>query len=202
MVAEVCSRAVLFLIWAAAPAPAFLASREYGGVGVLFQASVLIFLVVLAGASGFVAVACFSARGRKRWAAVPGLTAAGLAVTGPFLIPWTLHDLAGRPVTARVMEAEALFDSATGKDTGGTRYRLADAATERDLGWTKHGPRTRTPAGAVITFSVISGGWAAPMAAERLDDTDVEPGVTAFAALGIVHVLACAVAVALWPREP
>jgi hypothetical protein len=100
------------------------------------------------------------------------------------------------------MEAWVLLDSETGKDTGRTGYRLADAATERDLGWTEHGPRARAPAGAVIAFSVIPDGWATPMAAERLDDTDVEPGVTAFAALGIVHVLACAVAVALWPREP
>ncbi|KUL22154.1 hypothetical protein [Streptomyces regalis] len=86
-------------------------------------------------------------------------------------------------------------------DTGRTRYRLADAETERDLGWMRFGPRTRAPVGAVITVSVVPDGWAPPIATERLNDTDVEPGIAAFTALATIHVLACAATAAAWPRD-
>src|ERR1051325_5441033 len=46
----------------------------------------------------------------------------------------------------------------------------------------RFGPRTRARSGAVISVSMVPDGWAPPIATERLDDTDVEPGITAFAA--------------------
>lgn len=136
---------------------------------------------------------------RELLTAVPGFTAAVLLITAPWLAPWALHDLAGQPAPARVIEAEPVTDSED-QDPGRTRYRLADAATERDLGWMRYGPRTRAPAGAVITVSVVPNGWAPPIATERLA-TDAEPRVTALAALATVHVLACAATAAAWPRK-
>lgn len=196
-----CLPAVGFLVVLVAPASVVLTARDYGALRMLVLAPLHILFICLA--IGLVGVAlAYGTSGGRRPVAVPALTAAGLFLAGPFLVPWALHDLAGRPVAARVMEAEILLDSETDKDSGRTRYRLADAATERDLGWTEHGPRTRTPAGAVVAFSVVPNGWAEPIARERLDDTDLAHGVTAFAALAAVHVLGCvaAAAAAAWPR--
>ncbi|WP_328687917.1 hypothetical protein OHA74_54085 [Streptomyces phaeochromogenes] len=137
---------------------------------------------------------------REFLTAVPGLTASALLVSAPWLAPWALHDLAGQPALARVIEAEPAVDSKD-DDTGRTHYRLADAATERGLGWMRFGPRTRVPVGAVIAVSVIPGDWAPPIATERLNDADADPLVTAFAALATVHLLTCATAAAAWPRE-
>ncbi|WP_405541520.1 hypothetical protein OG478_03920 [Streptomyces phaeochromogenes] len=137
---------------------------------------------------------------REFLTAVPGLTASALLMSAPWLAPWALHDLAGQPALARVIEAEPAIDSKE-EDTGRTHYRLADAATERDLGWMRFGPPTRAPAGAVIPVSVIPNGWSPPIATERLNDPDADPLVTTFAALVTAHVFACATAAAAWPRE-
>ncbi|MET9088062.1 hypothetical protein ABZX77_40320 [Streptomyces sp. NPDC004237] len=137
---------------------------------------------------------------REFLTAVPGLTAAALLITAPWLASWTLHDLSGQPTRARVVEAEPVIDEEH-EDTGFTRYHLAEAETERDLGWMRFGPRERARSGAVISVSVVPDGWAPPIATERLDDTDVEPGITAFAALATLHLLGCAVTAAAWPRE-
>ncbi|MFF1680326.1 hypothetical protein [Streptomyces sp. NPDC058256] len=137
---------------------------------------------------------------RERLTALPGLTAAALLITAPWLAAWPLHDLSGQPTLARVIEAKPSIDSEE-EDTGLTRYHLAEAETERDLGWMRFGPRTRALPGAVISVSVVPSGWAPPIATERLNDTDVKPGITAFAALATIHALACAATAAAWPRD-
>ncbi|MEU5344238.1 MULTISPECIES: hypothetical protein [unclassified Streptomyces] len=135
---------------------------------------------------------------REFLTAVPGLTASALLVSAPWLAPWALHDLAGQPALARVIKAEPAVDRKN-DDTGRTHYRIADAATERDLGRLRFGPRTRVPAGAVVSVSVIPDGWSPPVATERLKDADTL--VTAFAVLVTVHVLTCAATAAAWPRR-
>ncbi|MFJ1812318.1 MULTISPECIES: hypothetical protein [unclassified Streptomyces] len=132
---------------------------------------------------------------------VPGLTAAALLITAPWLAPWALHDLAGQPAQARVIEAEPVINMED-EDTGLTRYHLAEAETERGLGWILFGPRIRAHSGAVITVSVVPDDWAPPIATERLNDTAVEHGITAFAALATIHLPGCAVTAATWPRDP
>jgi hypothetical protein len=92
---------------------------------------------------------------------VPGLTASALLISAPWLAPWALHDLFGQPALARVIEAEPAVDSKN-DGTGRTHYRVADAATERDLGRLRFGPRTGVPAGAVISVSVIPDGRPSP----------------------------------------
>lgn len=189
-------RFVAMMLWSLVVVPIALpfASRNQGGRWVLA-------FLVLAVASVVIAVAIGGSWYESdHFTALPGLTAAALLVTAPWLTPWALHDLAGRPVSAHVVEAEPVLD-AEDEDTWRTRYRLADAATGRDLGSMHYGPRTRARVGAVITVSVVPDGWAQPIATERLDDTDVEPGITAFAALAAVHALACAATAVAWPRE-
>ncbi|MGW0877025.1 hypothetical protein ACWD3Z_42170 [Streptomyces sp. NPDC002740] len=184
------------MLWSLVVVPVTVpfASRNEGGGWVLAFLALAVASVVLAVAIGG------SWYGSDHFTAVPGLTAAVLLITAPWLAPWALHDLAGRPVSARVVEAEPVLDMED-EDTWLTGYRLADATTGRDLGSMRHGPRTRTRVGAVITVSVVPDHWAPPIATERLNDTDVEPGITAFAALATVHVLACAATAAAWPSE-
>ncbi|WP_157968610.1 hypothetical protein [Streptomyces geranii] len=189
-------RFVAVLLWSlvVVPIAVSFASRNQGDRWVLASLVLAVISVVLA-----VTLAGSWDWGGRR-TALPGLTAAALLLTAPWLAPWALHDLAGRPASARVVEAEPTLDMED-EDTWLTRYRLADAATGRDLGSMRYGPRSRTPVGAVITVSVVPDGWAEPIATERLDDTDVEPGITAFAALGIIHLLAYAVTALTWPRD-
>ncbi|MFE1291446.1 hypothetical protein [Streptomyces sp. NPDC058751] len=189
-------RFAVVMLWSLAVVPITVpfASRNQSGRWALA-------FLVLAGASLVLAVAIggsWDDSGLRT--AIPGLTAAALLLTAPWLAPWTLHDLAGHPVPARIAEAEPVLDLEE-EDTWRTRYRLTDPATGRDLGSLAYGPRARTPVGTVVTVSLVPDGWAPPIAAERLDDTDVPPGITAFAALAAVHVLACAATAAAWPRE-
>ncbi|MCX4905056.1 hypothetical protein [Streptomyces sp. NBC_00878] len=182
------------------PILVFLASRSYGTPWV----AVFVCLACLSGAMSLAIgdswVYAYSAgRAPRDPSTAPWLTAAALLFTAPGLAPWAFHELAGQPTQVRVIEVEPAVDS-QGEDTGLTHYRIADAATERDLGRMWFGPRTRVPVGAVISVSVIPDGWSPPVATERLKDADAF--VTTFAVLVTVHVLACAVTAAAWPRKP
>ncbi|MEU0647991.1 hypothetical protein [Streptomyces umbrinus] len=177
-----------------------LGSRSHGTSWVV----VVVLLAIVSGAMGlaighsWVRTYMADPAPRELLTAAPGLTAAALLLTAPGLAPWALHDLAGEPTRVRVIEVEPVSDS-QGEDSGLTHYRIADAATERDLGRLRFGPRTRVPAGAVISVSVIPDGWSPPVATERLEDADAL--VTAFAVVATVHVLTCAVTTAAWPRK-
>ncbi|MFD3380029.1 MULTISPECIES: hypothetical protein [unclassified Streptomyces] len=176
-----------------------LASRSYGTSWV----AVFFLLAIASGAIGL-AIGHIWVRSymdptpRELLTAAPGLTAAALIFTAPGLAPWAFHELAGQPAQVRVLEVEPVIDD-YGDDTGLTHYRIADAATERDLGRLRFGPVTRVPAGAVISVSVIPDGWSPPVATERLKDADAL--VTTFAVLVTVHVLGCAATAAAWPRK-
>ncbi|MGW3420900.1 hypothetical protein [Streptomyces phaeochromogenes] len=189
--------AMMFWFLVVVPIAVSFASRHYGARWVLVFVLLAITSVIMA-----LTLTRFWAfrnhEPRELLTAVPGLTAAALLITAPWLAPWALHDLAGRFAPARVIEAEPVIDRSD-QDTGRTHYRIADAATERDLGLMWFGPRTRVPVGAVISVSVIPDGWSPPVATERLKDADAL--ATAFAALVAVHVLACAATAAAWPRR-
>ncbi|MGW0648324.1 hypothetical protein ACWD4T_05885 [Streptomyces umbrinus] len=177
-----------------------LGSRSHGTSWVV----VVVLLAIVSGAMGlaighsWVRTYMADPAPRELLTAAPGLTAAALLLTAPGLAPWALHDLAGEPTRVRVIEVEPVSDS-QGEDSGLTHYRIADAATERDLGRLRFGPRTRVPAGAVISVSVIPDGWSPPIATERLKDADSL--ATTFTVLVAVHVLTCAATAAAWPRE-
>ncbi|MFI6338781.1 hypothetical protein [Streptomyces sp. NPDC050535] len=138
---------------------------------------------------------------RERLTSAPVFTAAVLLGAGPFLVPWAAHETVGQPVLARVMEAKPTAEEGVDENSGQVSYRLADAATEQDLGWTSYGPRKRTPVGTVVEVSVVPGGWARPASTERLDDGGAEPYVIVLAAMATVHVLACAGVWSGWPRQ-
>jgi len=127
---------------------------------------------------------------KERLTAAPLFTAAALLFAGPFVLPWALHEAVGHPAKARIARV-----------TEGGSYRLADPGTERNLGWLLFEPPEGTPPGAVIEVSVVRGGWAPPMSPEHLADGGADPYVNTLTVLTAVHVLACAAALVLWPKE-
>ncbi|KAB1989939.1 hypothetical protein [Streptomyces triticiradicis] len=139
---------------------------------------------------------------RERLAVAPVVTAAVFLVAGPFLVPTVLHETAGHPVRARMMEVGSTHEGGTGDDgPEWISYRIADAVTEQDLGPLLYGLPEWTPAGTVIEVSVVPGGWSPPVSAERLDDGGARPYVTVFAGTAAAHVLVCAAAWFGWPRK-
>ncbi|MFD5629099.1 hypothetical protein [Streptomyces sp. NPDC127072] len=141
------------------------------------------------------------ASARERLTSAPLVTAAVLLGAAPFLVPWAVHEAVGRPVLARVMAADPNAAEKAEKGSGQVFYRLADAATEQDLGRMSFGPRLRTPVGTVVEVSVVPGGWARPVSVERLDEGRAERLVTVLALMAAVHVLVCAAVWTWWPRK-
>ena len=138
-----------------------------------------------------------TAYARERLTALPLLTAAVLLLPSPFLAPVVVHDMAGRRTEAVVVAV----DRSDEERTGAVRHRVADRATEQDLGPLVYGLPGPVPDGAVVEVSVVPGGWAGPIAVERLaaDVADVQREV--LGALLALHGLAAVAAWVLWPRE-
>jgi len=81
-----------------------------------------------------------------------------VVVSGPLIS----HELYGRRTEAIVLETEQSDDGEY------RRYRIAEASTERDLGWMANGPSHALDPGDRVEVSVDRHGWGRPIAAERL----------------------------------
>ncbi|WP_416985408.1 hypothetical protein [Streptomyces sp. T028] len=142
-------------------------------------------------------------RFREHLRVAPVFTAAVLLVAGPWLVPWAVHDTWGKPTRALVVEASSPSGGGAAAETDAWRigYRLADAATEQDLGRLLYGLPERTPVGAVVEVSVTPGGWVPPISAGLLDDGGARPYVTTLTAMASAHLLTCATVWLAWPRK-